>query len=61
MRSIKEVLMTRDNISAEEADDLIEDAQNDLNHLLSIGDQEAAYEICADRFCLEPDYLMQLL
>ena len=53
--------MTRDNISAEEADDLIEDAQNDLNHLLSIGDQEAAYEICADRFCLEPDYLMQLL
>jgi len=58
-RSIKAVLMQRDNISAEEADDLIEEAKDDLNERLAAG--EMPDDICEEWFGLEPDYIFDLI
>ena len=56
---IREILMRRDHLSAEEADDLIEEAKSDLNERLANG--EMPYDICEEHFGLEPDYIMELL
>ena len=61
METIKQVLMRRDGMTADEADDLIEDAKGNLHHYLEIGDMEAAENICQEYFGLEPDYIMELL
>lgn len=61
METIKEVLMRRDGISAEEADDLIFDAKEQLQEYLELGDIESAEQICQEYFGLEPDYIMELL
>ena len=67
MESIKEVLMRRDGMSASEADDLIEQAKEDLHRRL---DDEGfwsaegfwlAEDICMEWFGLGPDYLMKLI
>lgn len=61
VRPIKEVLMHRDGISEEEADDLIEQAKEDLRERLEAGEgAEDPAEICMDWFGLEPDYLEEL-
>ena len=57
--SIKEVLMRRDNMSPEDADDLINQAKEDLGDRLAAGDDP--YDICEEWFGLEPDYIDQLL
>ena len=59
MQTIKQVLMARDGLSAEEADVQIESAREDLFNRLEDG--EMPYDICADWFGLEPDYLDQLM
>ncbi len=59
MNTILEVLMKRDNMSAEEALELIEEARADLNERLENGEQP--YDICMEWFGLEPDYIMELL
>jgi len=59
IETIKEVLMRRDEMSAEEADDLILQAKNDLNQRLAEG--ETPDDICEEWFGLEPDYLMDLI
>ena len=58
--SIKQILMRRDNMSEEDANQLIQDAQDDLFHRLETNDCTAD-EICADWFGLEPDYIDELL
>jgi len=60
MQTIKQVLIQRDGISAEEADAQIAEAKAALQEALEEGDMESAYEICMDYFGLEPDYLMDL-
>jgi hypothetical protein len=59
MESIKEALMDRDGMSEDEAIDLISDAQDDFNYRVARGDLDAAENICADWFGLEPDYLIE--
>ena len=59
MDSIKEVLMRRDNMSEEEADELIEEAKEDLMKRLKAG--EYPDDICQDWFGLEPDYIFDLM
>lgn len=59
MENIKEVLMRRDGMSAEEAEDLIEEATEDLNARLAEG--EMPDEICMEWFGLEPDYIDELI
>jgi len=61
METIKEILMRRDNMSSDEADDLIDEAQKSLNYALANGQMQDAEEICADYFGLEPDYLTELI
>jgi len=59
MESIKQVLIERDGMTPEEADDLIAQAQDDFNDRLADG--EDCYDICDEWFNLEPDYLMELI
>lgn len=60
MKTIKQVLMHRDKMSAKEADDLISDAEEQLQEYLEANDTKAAENICEEFFGLEPDYLMEL-
>ena len=59
--TIKQVLMRRDGMTEQEADNLIIDAKAALQEYLDEGDIFAAEDICAEYFSLEPDYLMELL
>ena len=59
--SIKQILMQRDGISAEEAEELIIEARDDMNYRMENGDIDGAYRVCEDHFGLEPDYLDELM
>jgi AmiR/NasT family two-component response regulator len=59
METIKEVLMKRDNMTEEEADDLISQAAEDLHERLTEG--EMPHDICNEWFGLEPDYIFELM
>lgn len=59
MESIKQVLMRRDNMTSDEADELISECKSDLDMRLSEGDMP--YDICQEYFGLEPDYLDELM
>lgn len=58
-RSLRDTLMRKDGISAEEADAQIESVREELYDRLDDG--EMPFEICAERFGLEPDYLDDLI
>jgi len=57
--SLKSVLMRRDDLTEEEAEDLIQEARDDMNERLANG--EMPYDICEEWFGLEPDYLFDLI
>lgn len=59
MTSIKSVLMRRDGMTADEADELIAEAKADLEARLAQG--EMPFDICEEWFGLEPDYLFDLM
>lgn len=61
MRSIKQILMERDGHTAEEAEQMIEDARNELYEHLEAGRMDDAELICEEHFGLEPDYLDELI
>ncbi|KKL95507.1 hypothetical protein LCGC14_1853920 [marine sediment metagenome] len=58
METIKKVLMNRDGMSAEEADNLIDEAKSDLHKHIKNG--EIPEDICEEWFGLELDYIDQL-
>jgi len=59
--SLKSVLIKRDGITAEEADDQIQDARKQFNAYLDSGDLVSAEHICEEYFGLEPDYVIEFL
>ena len=59
MKTLKEVLMHRDGLSSEEADQQIAEARENLYQRLEEG--EMPFDICEDEFGLEPDYLEDLI
>ena len=61
MESIKQVLINRDGVTELEADNMIQEAKDQLADSIANGDFEEAYDICQDQFGLEPDYLLELL
>jgi hypothetical protein len=61
MTTIREILMTRDGMTADEADNLINEARGQLFDYLADGDMAGAEEICSEFFGLEPDYLFELM
>lgn len=60
MKSIKEVLKTRDGLNDEEAEQRISEATRQMHNYLQQGDIDSAYHICEEYFGLEPDYVTQL-
>lgn len=61
MRTIKQILMDRDGMTASEAADLISEARGQLQRYLTDGRMDEAEYICEEYFGLEPDYLFELL
>ena len=59
--SLKSVLIKRDGITEEEADDQIQDARKQFNSYLDSGDLVSAEHICEECFGLEPDYVIEFL
>jgi len=59
MGQIKNILMTRDGMTADEADELIQEAKDDLYERLA--NNELPEDICQEWFGLEPDYMMEIL
>lgn len=60
MRNIKDILMERDGMTEEEAEELIEEAKEELNDLIEQRELIEAENICEMYFGLEPDYLEEL-
>lgn len=61
MSRIKSILINRDGMTPEESDQLIAEAQAQLEEYLSESNEAAACDICEEFFGLEPDYLDELL
>ena len=61
MSKIKQVLMKRDGMTYEEADNLIDEAKEALQNYLDEGDFFGADHVCEEFFGLEPDYLDELI
>lgn len=59
MTELKRILMTRDQITSDEADVLISIAKQDLRDRLESGDMP--YDILEEHFGLEPDYIFDLM
>jgi hypothetical protein len=55
MYSIKETIMRRDGLSADEAQDLLNEA------IQAVEDGMDAEDACAEFFGLEPDYMWDLI
>ena len=61
MSDLKRVLMERDEITSDEADDLIKAAREELFGLIDQGEIEEAKYVCEYHFGLEADYIMDLM
>lgn len=57
--SIKSILIRRDKMTSDEADDLIQEARQQFNSYLEAGDITSAEDICSEYFGLEPDYIIE--
>ena len=53
--SIKQILMRRDGMSADDAEELIAEARE------AVAEGQDPEEVCCDYFGLEPDYIWELL
>lgn len=61
MRSIKEILMDRDDMTAEEADDLIAEVKEEIHFAAENFDYELVEDIMYGDLGLEMDYIFELL
>ena len=61
MSKIAKVLMKRDGMTYEEANNLIDEAREALQNYLDVGDSFGAKHVCEEFFGLEPDYLDELI
>lgn len=59
--TIKQVLMKRDKMSSQEADNLIDEAKTAMYRYIDTGHTDDAEAICEEYFGLEPDYIDELL
>ena len=57
--SIVQVLMNRDGLTKEEAQDKFNECKAEMNERLANG--EMPYDICEEFFGLEPDYLDEMI
>lgn len=62
METVKEILMRRDGNTEEEAQARIDEAQEEMDRILTDnGTLSQAERVIYDHFGLEPDYLMEFL
>lgn len=61
MKTIIDILMKRDDMSFEDAKELVMDVMREVQDCISCGDYELAIEIFESDLGLEPDYLMNVL
>ena len=61
MKGIKQILMDRDGMTAEDADELIEAVREDINFAAECGDYELAEDIMLGDLGLEMDYIFEFL
>lgn len=61
MENIKDILMRRDDMSPEDADELIEMTKDEIKYAISTGDHMLVEDIIASNLGLELDYLWQLI
>ena len=61
MKSIVDVLMRRDGMTREDAEQLVADCKVDLYDAIENGDFMYADDICQSWFGLDSDYMMELL
>lgn len=61
MEEIIRILMNRDGLSREEAEEQVSECKKDLHTLIEDGNIEDAYHILEEYFSLEIDYLPALL
>jgi hypothetical protein len=59
VRTIKEILVNRDGMTNEEADDLLDEALEDLRARFDEG--VSVEDFCEEWFGLEPDYMEELM
>jgi len=60
MDTLKSVLMERDELTEQEADEQIADAKAELMGRLADG-ESGLFDFCQEQFGLEPDYLFDLI
>ena len=58
--TIQQILMNRDDITFEDANDMVEGLRHNLMEHLDNDDMDSAYSVMAE-VGLEPDYLMELI
>ena len=61
MKSIKQILMDRDDITAEEAEDLIAEVKEEIQIAAEDGDYSLVEDIRCGDLGLEMDYIFELL
>lgn len=61
MKSVKQVLMDRDDMLEEDAEDLIESVREEINFALECGDYTYAEDIMMYDLGLEMDYIFEFV
>ena len=61
MKSIKQILMDRDDMTAEEAEELIKEVREEIQIAASNGDYELVEDIMYGDLGLEMDYIFEFL
>lgn len=61
MKSVKQILMDRDNMTAEEAEELIEEVREEIQIAASNGDYELVEDIMYGDLGLEMDYIFEFV
>ena len=61
MKNVKQILMDRDDMTAEEADELIEEVREEIQIAASNGDYELVEDIMYGDLGLEMDYIFEFI
>ena len=61
MKEVKKILIDRDEMSEQEADEYIDECMSEIYEMIEEGDYLEVEDAFADMFGLEPDYLLDML
>lgn len=61
MNRVVKILMTRDNMTEKEANDLLDVVRNDIDVCLADGDYDGVEDVIASMLGIEPDYIPDII